>query len=152
MVQPPPFSEQDTLFPVYCIDCRAHIPTALSNTLGGRCAPCANAHANSVNAKKADDDLNVVLKRYRAAGFRATSTPCRYCKEGPLWVKSEVQSKSGLRILGYLFAAGLLFCGVIVHWLVALVAICIGVAFMFLSDRNGPTICACQSCGQQYTL
>lgn len=34
------FSQEDQMFPVYCTDCRAHIPKIISNQNGGLCPTC----------------------------------------------------------------------------------------------------------------
>lgn len=138
-----PFTDEDRMFPVYCLKCRTHIPRADSDLNAGYCDIClvlvkADQAARDDAAKKAaaDQSWKTFEKTMKARGFRKTGSACRYCSEGQVWVKQENQSMGGLRAGGML--AALCFCPAI---LLALIP-----------DRKGPTICFCATCRQEYTL
>lgn len=72
------FSQDDILFPVYCVNCKTHIPKQVSNAGGGWCPVCiGRQHAQAVqNAQAAQ-----AAQQAHAAALYSTVTGLGYCPQ-----------------------------------------------------------------------
>ena len=84
-MDPSSFTEEDRLFPVYCIDCRKQLPRALSAQNGGRCADCiaADQVARQLAAQQAQAMLaqQAALKQQQAGQVYYANTGMGQCPQ-----------------------------------------------------------------------
>lgn len=84
------FTQDDQMNPVYCVQCRAHIPIAVSNANRGLCAICSN---QTVQAANVPDPAASYPKPYES-GYRPLML---------FWARKIISSMAFLSALGVLW-------------------------------------------------
>jgi hypothetical protein len=154
------FTQDDQMFPVYCLACRVHIPRLVSNANQGYCAPCLIKHnqavADAAAAKLAADAAAADAYRQKLFSANTGKGFCPRCSSPNLLdedtsrVNSSRGNTQGVGCILCLLSILLICVGGL--WLLPIGLIVLIVGFCLPAKTSGSRVRHCQNCGNQWAV
>jgi hypothetical protein len=153
------FLDEDEFNPIYCVECRLHIPRAYSDANRGLCADCLEAQekaaANALAQKQAALNQQAAQDAQRQQLVYSTNTGRGKCPQCSSVNIAETQERVSNSSGGTMKATGcvLIVVSIICFWPLAIVGIVLCVLGMFTpSTAVVGTSRSCQACGYRWKV
>ncbi len=147
------FTDDDRFYPIYCTQCKAHIPKAVSNSGGGICPPCHQVATTLVAQQQANIQQRaqmVAHARFHTNTGRGKCPQCQALNINQFQVQQS-NNTGGILIVGFAFLGTGLFCCLPVS-AVGAIMIIVGIIMACVGPRTVSTSRECGNCGFRWTV